>query len=371
MMAIMRETMHPGDSSGRMTKIIGIGLMLLLMTMMAGASLTASAQETPAQRYLLTLERIYDQAPHSAFTDLVELGGRLYCVFRDGTGHVPGSAGNNGTIRVMVSDDRLNWRTHALLIEPGIDLRDPKISVTPDGRLMLLVGGSVYEGEKLIRRKTHVAFSDRTGARFGALEPVIIDRRIRTDTDWLWRVTWHRGTGYGVVYQAGEDEYRAHVVSTRDGVNYTFVSTLNVVGRPNETTLRFTADGEMIAWVRRERGNRNGFIGFSRAPYRQWSWKEQSGRLGGPNFIVLPGGRLLGSTRAHLADGRTVTVVTGLARDGATRTLLTLPSGGDTSYPGMVVRGDRLLISYYSSHEGHSAIYLATLNLRELTKSLD
>ena len=38
---------------------------------------------------------------------------------------------------------------------------------------------------------------------------------------------------------------------------------------------------------------------------------------------------------------------------------LTLPSGGDTSYAGMVWHDDFLWMSYYSSHEGGTSIYLA------------
>ena len=48
---------------------------------------------------------------------------------------------------------------------------------------------------------------------------------------------------------------------------------------------------------------------------------------------------------------------------GALTKLLRLPSGGDTSYPGLVRIGRTLLVSYYSSHEGKTAIYLATLAL--------
>ena len=44
--------------------------------------------------------------------------------------------------------------------------------------------------------------------------------------------------------------------------------------------------------------------------------------------------------------------------------LVELPSGGDTSYPGMALRGSQLLVSYYSSHEEKTAVYLARLRLR-------
>ena len=39
--------------------------------------------------------------------------------------------------------------------------------------------------------------------------------------------------------------------------------------------------------------------------------------------------------------------------------VLTLPSGGDTSYPGLVWHDGLLWVSYYSSHEGKTSIYLA------------
>ena len=51
--------------------------------------------------------------------------------------------------------------------------------------------------------------------------------------------------------------------------------------------------------------------------------------------------------------------------------MLTLPGGGDCSYPGMIwhdYRGmvwhdDLLWMSYYSSHEGKTSIYLAKIKI--------
>ncbi len=337
-----------------------------LLTAFLATAIPVLAQETPAQKYLLSVERIWDRAPHSAFTDLVEFNGKLYCTFREGSGHVPGKEGTNGTIRIIASDDGQNWRSVALLAEEHVDLRDPKLSVTPDGRLMVLIGGSYYEGEKLGVRHTRVSFSDKTGTQFSFPKPIVVDAKIRTDADWLWRVTWHRGTGYGVIYQSEGEEFKAQLVSTRDGINYQHLTTFDIAGRPNETTLRVLPDGEMVAWVRRERGTQNGFIGTSRAPYKDWNWKEQSARLGGPNFVVLPNGKLVGTTRGHLSDRKTSTFVAWLTKDGGLEPIVTLPSGGDTSYAGMITRGDKLLVAYYSSHEGKTAIYLATLNLKAL-----
>ncbi|MFO7594662.1 MAG: hypothetical protein R6X15_11545, partial [Pseudomonadota bacterium] len=47
-------------------------------------------------------------------------------------------------------------------------LRDPKLSITPQGELMVLAGGSVYEGEVLRTRQPRVAAST-DGQEWGLL----------------------------------------------------------------------------------------------------------------------------------------------------------------------------------------------------------
>jgi len=46
--------------------------------------------------------------------------------------------------------------------------------------------------------------------------------------------------------------------------------------------------------------------------------------------------------------------------------LVELPSGGDTSYPGMVLMDDVLYFSYYSSHEGKTSIYFAEIPMEKV-----
>jgi len=45
---------------------------------------------------------------------------------------------------------------------------------------------------------------------------------------------------------------------------------------------------------------------------------------------------------------------------------LKLPSAGDTSYAGLVWHDDLLWISYYSSHEERTSIYLARVRFPDL-----
>jgi hypothetical protein len=66
----------------------------------------------------------------------------------------------------------------------------------------------------------------------------------------------------------------------------------------------------------------------------------------------------------RLYDGGTRTSLSWLDPQNAKLTeALKLPSGGDTSYAGMVLHERQLWISYYSSHEGKSSIYLAKVKL--------
>jgi len=295
----------------------------------------------------LRVTKIWARAPHNAFTDLIRFRDHWYCTFREGERHV---YGKDGQIRIIASEDGNRWHSVALLAEGGVDLRDPKLSITPEGQLMILAGGSMYEDELLRTRQPRVAFST-DGREWGPL------RRILSEGEWLWRVTWHRGRAYGV---SRDLDRTLRLFASDDGLDYELLCNLDVPGEPNETTLRFTADGELIALVRREGGSKNAWIGRSTSPYVDWRWHEAGYRVGGPNFIILPNGDMWAAGRSYVGETATV-----LSRFGPETydPVLTLPSGGDTSYPGLVWHEGTLWLSYYSSHEGKASIYLAEIAL--------
>jgi hypothetical protein len=258
---------------------------------------------------------------------------------------------------VLVSADGAAWTSAALIGEPGIDLRDPKLSITPDDRLMVVAGGSVYDGTRLAGRQPRAMFSP-DGSTWSA------PQRILDEGDWLWRITWHEGRAYGVTYRTepgASAEWTATLVSSADGRTFDRITTFAVNGRPNEATLRVMPDGEMVALVRREADDRLAWLGRSRAPYTTWSWRSTGHQIGGPNFIRLPDGTLWASGRSY--PGGPKTVMARLTLDGSYEPALTLPSGGDTSYAGMVWHEGVLWVSYYASHEGRTAIYLARVKV--------
>ena len=327
-----------------------------MMTMLPVLALAVSATlgEPPKTYELVESAKIWDAGQHNAFTDLIRWRGHWYCTFREADAHV----GGDGKLRVLTSDDGQAWTSAALIGEPGIDLRDPKLSITPDGKLMIVAGGSVYDGKKLLGKRPRVMVSEN-GTDWPKPHPVL------AEGEWLWRVTWHDGTAYGVSYNAAAkppDDGPLKLFKSTDGRAFDRVTLLDVSGRPNETTLRFTPDGEMIALVRREEGDRHGWVGRSRAPYTQWAWQELGQRIGGPNFIRLPNGRYVAVVRLY--DKKVRTAVCDFDPVAGTLTeRLALPSGGDTSYAGLVWHDKQLWVSYYSSHEGKTNIYLARVRV--------
>ncbi len=302
-----------------------------------------------SEPHLVSVARIWDRAPHSAFTDLLRHRGRWWCTFREATDH----GRSIGTLRVLVSDDGAAWTSAAEVVEEGIDLRDPKLSVMPDGRMLLLAGGSVFRGTTYLTRSPRVSISD-DGMAWSP------PARVLAEDHWLWRVTWHDGVGYSVSKLGEADNpRRGFLYTTRDGLEWQWVTEL----RPpdgswtvSETTLRIMPDGEMIALIRPD------WIGSSRPPYTEWSFAHLPQSLGGPNFIRIPSGDLWAGARCSDAAGAPVTALARMSRD-AFDVALVLPSGGDNSYPGMVWHEERLWISYYSSHEGKANIYIAKVSL--------
>lgn len=300
---------------------------------------------------LVSVQKIWDQAGHNAFTDLIRFQEKWFCTFREAAGHEVG----DGKLRILESADGGHWQSAALLAEAGVDLRDPKLSRTPDGRLMLVAGGSVYGGTRTLQKcQPRVAFS-RDGREWSP------PQRVLAEGDWLWRVTWHAGTAYGVSYGVTTTnllaDHALRLDCSTNGVDWKPRATFDLPGNPNETTIRFLRNGQAVALVRRDARDRGGWIGASQPPYTDWKFTPTPVRLGGPDFIELPDGSLVAGSRDH-SQGAVKVSLFRMTRDSLSRAL-TLPSGGDCSYPGLAWHDGLLWVSYYSSHEGKTAIYLA------------
>jgi len=292
---------------------------------------------------VLDVKKIWDAGAHNAFTDLIWHKGEFWCVFREGEKHVS----PDGSIRVLRSKDGAAWSSAALVRSEVGDLRDPKLSVTPAGEMML-VGAAALKPGGTARHQTYAWFS-KDGIEWG--DPLAIGE----PDYWLWRVVWDGGTAWGIGYDTSGQRKDTRLYRSRDGRVFDRVTGwISPSGYANETGL-LAENGRLTILLRRDGEPNSALLIRGEAPYQKWEMANLQVRIGGPSILRLPDGRLLGAGRLY--DERQRTAVFWVEREGI-REIEVLPSGGDTSYPGLVWRDGVLWVSYYSSHEGKTSIYV-------------
>jgi hypothetical protein len=231
------------------------------------------------------------------------------------------------------------------------DLRDPKLCITPDGRLMMDAVLAIVKPKELHHRS--VSFFSKDGANWDG--PFAKG----DDNYWLWRSTWHDGKCFNVGYSTvGKSTVRLY--ASDDGRQFKVLKDRFLDdGEPNECSLLIREDGTCLCLARREAP---ALLGIAKAPYDTWKSITLNRRVGGPQLIQLPDGRLVVGGRLHEPQVRTALLWLD-AEKGELTEFAKFPSGGDTSYPGLVWHEDILWVSYYSSHEGKTSIYLAKVRL--------
>ncbi len=305
-------------------------------------SVTWAGRMGPAK--LLQVDEIWEQGAYNSFTDLVVYKDKVFCAFREAKQH---GVSLDGSIRILVSTDANTWQSSALIRSDRGDLRDPHLTVTPDHRLMLSVCIAGHPHPTL----TSASCFSPDGIHW--TEPSTFGEK----NAWMWRVTWKDDMAYGFSYRC-EEPYFIQLFKSPNGTDFSRVGPPCFEGvYNNETsTMIFQADGTAMCLLR---CSGPAHVGTAAPPYDHWTWTQLDRRLGGPEMIALPDGRLVVCGRLY--DDPVRTALCWLDPKAGTLTeFLTLPSGGDTSYPGMIWWNDTLLVSYYSSHEGDKAsVYLA------------
>jgi hypothetical protein len=295
---------------------------------------------------LQSVKNIWQQAPHNAFTDLIAFNGALWCVFREGSDHIS----PDGAFRILQSSNDDQWHSVALISMPNADLRDAKFSLTPAGTLLLLGAGALHD-RSLCSHQSFIWQSDN-GICWSEPQPV------GEPNIWLWRMTWQQKL-YAVGYKVGQPRF-VRLYNTSDSNSFTAVSDIYSGSYANESALLFENDGTALCLLRRD--PEHGLFGVSQPPYTDWHWQDSGCRIGGPQCLQTPDGRLLACVRLY--DDKVRTSLCWIDRQtGKLSEALPLPSGGDCSYAGMVLQGNTLYVSYYSSHEATTAIYLAVVSV--------
>lgn len=311
----------------------------------------------------MNVSRIWDQSEYNAFTDLIRYQDRWLCVLREGVAH----AGDDGVLRIITTDDGDNWHSLTSLKVEGRDLRDAKFSIAANGQLML--NSFLARDGNDVPGQSVSYFSDDAIHWHGP-------HQIGEPGLWIWRTDWHKGLGYGIGY-GHQPERMVRLYRSPDGKHYdTLLDRLYNNNGPSEYALVFRNDDTCLCLLRRDNlkgfGDDNGLLGTAKPPYTDWQWLNLGCRIGGPEMIALPDGRLISAVRKYefTDEGHYVREWLELCwvneQQVVLETITKLPSGGDCGYAGMVAHNDELWLSYYSAHQEKPCIYLARGLLADL-----
>jgi hypothetical protein len=290
---------------------------------------------------------------HNSNTDLVHWHGRFLLVHAASPYHL---GTPESRLVVRRSEDARRWERLAELRLPGRDVRDPKFAVI-GGRLFLYALGNT--GVYATPEETLLATSD-DGERWSGFEPV-------DPYGWLfWRPKTRDGrTWYVPAYW--HEHGASRLLRSSDGRSWETVSTIYEGEGNDETAIEFLPDGRLLATLRLEVtpdsvwGNAaaSTLLAVAEPPYEHWSHaRSQVTRLDGP--VLFPhAGRIFAVAR-HQPGGRGPFTRLGgsfsrkrtalyLVEPERLVHLSDLPSAGDTSYAGVVLRDGHLCADYYTS----------------------
>jgi hypothetical protein len=258
---------------------------------------------------------------------------------------------------VRRSPDGRRWETLARLQVPGKDVRDPKLAVI-GGKLFLyaLPNSSIAATPE----GTVLATSD-DAVTWTPFEPVAPE-------GWLfWRPKSPDGGATWYVPAYWKEHGKSILLRSRDGRAWERVSTIHRGEGNDETDIEFLPDGRLLATARLEitpdsvLGNAGAAtaIAVAEPPYTEWrTIRSQVTRLDGPALFRIddtvfavarhqpePRGRL---TRLGSVLARKRTAIYRVEPERLVH-LSDLPSAGDTSYAGVVVRDGFVHVDYYTS----------------------
>jgi hypothetical protein len=308
---------------------------------------------------LLSVERVYGDGYHNAFTDLVKWKGSYYLAFRTAQDH---NCPPDGDVLVLRSSDLRQWAVCGRF-DTGGDDRDPKL--IDAGDRIGVVFGTWYprwgDGTRSIVNEprdliSHVAVS-RDGATWSA------PRQVYGVNYWLWRILPVEGHFLCAAYHFGRRSDRlmrsVHLLRSDNLFDWTLVCQMRCGGGAGEPVLFQPEPGRLHCVIRALEPQNHSWLGQSTYPYTEWSWDDLGVMIHAP-VVLKVGDRWIVAGRSQSCDLPEVACEPGSGHhcsvweiDGTkAKHLLTVPSGGDCSYPGLAFGPDgEVLMSYYSQHE--------------------
>lgn len=328
------------------------------------AIILLSCEKKVSEKDTVTLLSVWNNAPHNAFTDLVNYEDMYYCTFRESKEH----ADYEGKIRVIRSVNLKQWESVALLEVGGKDFRDPHFFIDADN-ILTLCGNTRTRNE--IHENIFYKYIDN---EFKKVSSPGVDNDY-----WLWSFAKCKDTLYSIGYNTLQKCLNALnspkpkiMLFGSQNTAFTSYNTItpgnwinNNFQCPNEAAMVFTTDSTVVAVVREEFTPGYAHIGKSVRPFTTWEWKKFPHYVRGPDMTLLTNGNIFLSAGSMAEFNKTHYAIINTENLSVIK-FSSLESGGDTGYPGVIIEGNSAVISYYSSHEGKSQIYFVRLTLSGL-----
>jgi hypothetical protein len=296
---------------------------------------------------------VVNDGAHNSNTDLIYWNEAFYLVYASSPFHF---ASEESRLHILRSEDTKDWEEVTQFDAAGEDIRDPKFAAIGDRLLLYALKNTDFTAEPY--QTVYAESKDGTlWSDFQEIEP----------EGWLfWRPKTADGQTWYVPAYWHEHNKSALLRST-DGVNWIFHAQIYEGDRNDETDIEFLPDGRMLATARLEMsdswtGHPEGstLIAVAEPPFEVWTpiTKSQVTRLDGPSLFEYKGqiyavGRYqpdvsgpFGWQGSIFSRKRTALFL--VQEDGLVY-LTDLSSAGDTSYSGVVQRGNELYVSYYTN----------------------
>ena len=315
------------------------------------ASCAALSSSTRADDLVKPLEvrKVFANGKHNAFTAMRRFQGNLWLAFRSGDAH------NSPTADVLVlrSKDGKDWQ-QAYTFDVAKDDRDPQMVVT--GKRLFLYCPAM-NGKDC---DTWLAYTD-DGKTWSTPQKVYEPQFI------LWKPCVHDGVFYAAAHKKDESSSgkgrEVHFVKSVDGIKWEKVSTIRAGNWESETTLFFDDRHHATAFLRQKYGTPQAQLLEADPPYSSWASRAADvPHFSGHSVHTFRGVTYLLSR--SMGPGKSYGAIIYVFADGKLTPWCELPAGGDCAYLEAVEDGANMLVSYYSTHEGSTNIYLAVVPLK-------
>jgi len=342
----------------------------ILLIVLSSYILSSCSQEEDLswnEAGIISFECLWDKSAHCAFTDLIEYENKYYCAFREASGHIPSSSKLYGKIRILESKNGQEWYPSLYIGDENYDLRDPKFSITPNNQLIISYGCSALNEEnKLTFQKTMIASISTNLLTNNNQLSIETTHNIKISNNhnilsrfWLWKIVWHKNIAYGVAYSSPNNPV---LVSSKDGINFEVLT--EIVNNTNEADIHFSANDDMTIIIRSN--SSNGHLGKAQYPYKEWDWHMLNQPIASPKIIEIKNdlfvtgrGNRGGNMLYHVRNNNILDPI------------YIFPGEGDSAYPGAIQVGDQLWISYYTTNNKRSAIYLSKIAIENVLNKIN